>query len=91
MWSPGRDAKTNDLRLADIGSKELEDLAAAHPSRRIWFLTDAFRLNKQRPENDRFLHAIAGCTVYKGADHLTSVYLFSSDNQRELVCLKQER
>jgi len=89
IWSPDRNVKTNDLRLANIGGNELQELTAAHPNRRIWFLTDAFRLSKQRLENNTFLRAIAACTVYKGADHHTTLYLFSSDNQGQLICLTQ--
>ena len=88
MWVLDEDAKTTNLRLSYIDSDELRKFAASHPGRRIWFLTDAFRLRKQTPENNSFLRAIAACMVYQGADHHTSVHLFSSDNQGQLVCSK---
>jgi hypothetical protein len=91
MWVLDKDAKTTNLRLSYIDSDELRKFAASHPGRRIWFLTDAFRLRKQTPENNSFLRAIAACMVYKGADHHTNVHLFSSDNQGQLVCLKHDR
>jgi len=90
MWGFDTDAKTTNLRLNYIDSDELRTFAASYPGRRIWFLTDAFRLHRQSLENNSFLRAIAACTIYKGADHHTSVHLFSSDNQGQLVCLKQE-
>jgi hypothetical protein len=89
VWVPARDDKTSNLRLSHIDTDGLRELAAAHPGRRIWFLTDAFRLNKQRVENNSFLRAIAECTVYRGADRHTAVYLFSFDSQGQLVCLAQ--
>ena len=89
MWGLDSDAKTTNLRLSRINSDGLRELAATNPGRRIWLLTDAFRLNKQLVESDTFLRAIAGCTVYMGADRHTAVYLFSSDKQGQLVCLTQ--
>jgi 4-amino-4-deoxy-L-arabinose transferase-like glycosyltransferase len=89
MWGPDSDAKTTNLRLGRIDSDGLQELAATNPGRRIWFLTDAFRLNKQLLESDTFLRAIARCTVYRGADRHTAVYLFSSDMQGQVVCLTQ--
>jgi 4-amino-4-deoxy-L-arabinose transferase-like glycosyltransferase len=91
MWGLDTDAKTSNLRLSYIDSDELLKFAASHPGRRIWFLTDAFRLHKQPLQNNSFLRAIAACTVYRGADHHTSVHLFSSDNHGQLVCLTQAR
>jgi 4-amino-4-deoxy-L-arabinose transferase-like glycosyltransferase len=89
IWSPDREGKASNLRLSNIDSDGLRGLAVTNPGRRIWFLTDAFRLNKQLVESDIFLRAIARCTVYRGADRHTAVYLFSSDKQGKLVCLTQ--
>jgi 4-amino-4-deoxy-L-arabinose transferase-like glycosyltransferase len=87
IWTSDRDTQTNDLRLSNIDSDGLRHLATTNPGRRIWFLTDAFRLSKRRAESNSFLRAIARCTVYKGADRHTAVYLFSFDSQGQLVCL----
>jgi 4-amino-4-deoxy-L-arabinose transferase-like glycosyltransferase len=84
IWGSDTGA-TNDLRIANIDSDQLLKLAGDQPSRRIWFLTDAFRLNK-RKEKSGFLHALASCTVYKGADSRTAVYLFSFGRKGKLVC-----
>jgi hypothetical protein len=87
VWSSEREAKASNLRLRNIDGDGLWELAATNPGRRIWFLTDAFRLYKQQLEGNGFLRTISGCTVYLGADRHTAVYLFSSDSQGQLVCL----
>jgi Dolichyl-phosphate-mannose-protein mannosyltransferase len=87
VWSSEREAKASNLRLRNIDGDGLWELAATNPGRRIWFLTDAFRLYKQQLESNGFLRTISGCAVYLGADRHTAVYLFSSDSQGQLVCL----
>ena len=87
IWSPEKEAKASNLRLSNIDDDGLRELAATNSGRRIWFLTDAFRLYKQQFESSSFLRVISGCTVYQGADRHTAVYLFSSDSQGQLVCL----
>jgi 4-amino-4-deoxy-L-arabinose transferase-like glycosyltransferase len=89
VWVAEAKAQSPGLRVKLVDGRGLQALLTSNPGRRIWFLTDAFRLKSQGLENNSFLRVMAGCTVYRGEDRHTAVYLFSSDSQGQLLCLAQ--
>jgi 4-amino-4-deoxy-L-arabinose transferase-like glycosyltransferase len=92
LWDPEKNTKTPGLGVRLLDRVHLQELLTRRPGTRIWFLADAFRLRKRQSENRSsaaFLNSIAECTVYRGRDHQTAVYLFSSDVDGRLFCIEQ--
>jgi hypothetical protein len=71
--------------LPRINNMELQRLLESDPGRRIWLVTDPFRIEKLKRESKNslvFLNHIAECMVYKGQDGQTAVYLMSPAKKR---------
>ncbi|MEC4678696.1 MAG: hypothetical protein VST69_08095, partial [Nitrospirota bacterium] len=73
----------NDTNAKIVSSAEISALLSQDKTQKIWFLSDPFRIEKLKRENDQsalaFLTQISNCIVYRGQDNKTTVHLISAE------------